>query len=260
MRIPNKFNGYSADGIRLYNDPVTLAMVGAAAGAAMKPNDPLKGAMLGATVGFTGGTALGVGGAAAGGTGLASAGTALGGGGAANAAALGAETTGLGAGVSSALPGTMGVGQGLALTPTTIGSASNVSSIANAANATEAVNAASTAPEWFGLDSMNMTSKGLTAPAGSGYNLANTAASPMEPSFMDKLGMAGKSAYENPMMTGQALQATQGLLAPEQQPQMSPAPTVPIQARGQIKPYDPMAYMNPYQQSVIGGQPISLLG
>jgi len=61
MRIPNKYNGYSADNRRLYNDPVTMAMVGAAAGAALKPNDPLKGAMLGATVGFTGGTALGVG-------------------------------------------------------------------------------------------------------------------------------------------------------------------------------------------------------
>ena len=28
MRIPNKFNGYSRDGIRLYNDPVTAAAAG----------------------------------------------------------------------------------------------------------------------------------------------------------------------------------------------------------------------------------------
>jgi len=58
MRIPNKYNGYSADNIRLYYDPVTMALVGAAAGAALKPNDPLRGAMLGATVGFTGGTVV----------------------------------------------------------------------------------------------------------------------------------------------------------------------------------------------------------
>ena len=32
MRIPNKFNGYSADNIRLYNDPVTLAAVASQAG------------------------------------------------------------------------------------------------------------------------------------------------------------------------------------------------------------------------------------
>lgn len=68
-------------------DPVTLAMVGAAAGAALKPKDPLQGAMLGATVGFTGGTALGAAGVGAtgaaaggvtGGTGLATGGSALG--------------------------------------------------------------------------------------------------------------------------------------------------------------------------------------
>ena len=84
-------------------------------------------------------------------------------------------------------------------------------------------------------------------------NVANTA-----PSFMDKIGMAGKSAYENPMMTASALNATQGLLTPEQQPPSAPA--VPIQARGQLKDYNPMASMDPYRQSVIGGQPISLLG
>jgi hypothetical protein len=43
MRIPNKFNGYSADNIRLYNDPVTLTALTAAgaegsmAGAALLP-------------------------------------------------------------------------------------------------------------------------------------------------------------------------------------------------------------------------------
>jgi hypothetical protein len=79
----------------------------------------------------------------------------------------------------------------------------------------------------------------------------------MAPSFAERLGMAGKSAYENPMMTGQALSATQGLLTPEQMP--SPAPAMPLQAGRGVKPYDPMASLDPYRQSVIGGQPISLI-
>jgi hypothetical protein len=83
-------------------------------------------------------------------------------------------------------------------------------------------------------------------------NVANTA-----PSFMDKIGMAGKSAYENPMMTAQALNATQGLLSPGEQPPSAPA--VPVQARNKLGAYDPMAAMDPYKQSVLGGQPISLI-
>ena len=57
MRIPNKFNGYSADNIRLYNDPVTLTALTAA----------------GAGTGTMAGTALlGTGAAAAGAAGAAS--------------------------------------------------------------------------------------------------------------------------------------------------------------------------------------------
>jgi hypothetical protein len=82
-------------------------------------------------------------------------------------------------------------------------------------------------------------------------NVANTA-----PSFMDKIGMAGKSAYENPMMTAQALNATNSLLTPEQMPS---APAMPLQAGRGVKEYNPMASMDPYRQSVIGGQPISLI-
>jgi hypothetical protein len=290
MRIPNKFNGYSADNRRLYNDPITMAMVGAAAGAALKPNDPLRGAMLGATVGFTGGTALGIGAgttaAGAAGSGLTASGSALGGSlgssaaagtsatlgaNAANAAKLGIETTGLSTGVGSASAGTMGAGTGLSIAPTTIGSASNVSSIASAKSAADAASAASTAPEWFGLNAMTKTPGGLsvapastslTAPVGQAANYSLTASPTVAPGFNytipERFGMAGKSAYENPMMTVQALNATQGLLDPGQQPPSAPA--VPIQARGQLKPYDAMALMNPYKESVISNQPISLLG
>ena len=77
------------------------------------------------------------------------------------------------------------------------------------------------------------------------------------PSFMDKIAMSGKNAYENPMMTAQALSATNSLLQPEQMP--SPAPAMPLQAGRGVKPYDPMASLDPYKQSVVGGQPISLI-
>ncbi len=77
------------------------------------------------------------------------------------------------------------------------------------------------------------------------------------PSFMDKIAMSGKNAYENPMMTAQALSATNSLLQPEQMPQSAPA--MPLQAGRGVKPYDPMSSLDPYKQSVVGGQPISLI-
>lgn len=71
MLIPNKFNGYSRDGIRRYNvgGGVGEAMLlGAAMGggsAAITGGDPLKGALLG---GLTGGAGAGIGGALSGAT------------------------------------------------------------------------------------------------------------------------------------------------------------------------------------------------
>jgi hypothetical protein len=247
MRIPNKFNGYSADGIRLYNDPVTMAMVGAAAGAALKPNDPLKGAMLGATAGFTGGTALGVGaagGAAAGGAAAGTAGTA------GTAAAVGKTA--------------MATQPALSYAGGNIANAATMANTANAANlaamnsagmsfagaSPSAINAANTANTATMANSANAANSGLSF-AGMSPNAASTA-----PSFMDKLGMAGKSAYENPMMTTQALNATQGLLAPEQMPS---APAMPLQAGRGVKPYDPIALLDPYRQSVISNQQFSLI-
>ncbi len=112
----------------------------------------------------------------------------------------------------------------------------------------------------YGLGGATTGGVGLTAPAATaGYGLAAPAAAnaAMTPSFTERLGMAGKSAYENPMMTASALNATQGLLTPEQMP--SPAPAMPLQAGRGVKPYDPMASLDPYKQSVVGGQPISLI-
>jgi hypothetical protein len=54
-------------------DPVTLAIVGATAGAAFNPKDPLKGALIGGTMGYGGGALMGAGAAGAGAAGAAGA-------------------------------------------------------------------------------------------------------------------------------------------------------------------------------------------
>ena len=68
-----------------------------------------------------------------------------------------------------------------------------------------------------------------------------------------------KFAYENPglMMTG--LSSTKELLTPEQQPQIASAPAMPIQSGRGLKPYDEMAALDPYKQSVVGSPQISLI-
>ena len=119
MKIPNKFNGYSNDGIRLYNDPVTMAMVGAAAGAAMSPDDPLKGAMLGGAAGFGGGALMGAGAGAAGAAGATGATTA-------GTASLTAPTMAAGYGLVPATTGATGLtapamGAGLGFAPASAG-------------------------------------------------------------------------------------------------------------------------------------------
>jgi hypothetical protein len=216
-------------------DPITLAAIGAVGGAALKPSNPLQGAMLGGIAGFTGGTALGVG--AAGSAGTAGSGLAMGSGGATGL------TAGTGAGLSA------GTGAGLSAGGSTIGLGAGTTAGLSAASA--ATPLASTVP--------GASYSLAAAPTMGNYSLVAPSAvsSVPAPSFMDKLAMSGKSAYENPMMTASALNATQGLLTPEQQPPSAPA--VPIQARGQLKDYNPMASMDPYRQSVIGGQPISLI-
>jgi hypothetical protein len=162
-------------------DPVTLAMVGAAAGAALKPKDPLKGAMLGATVGFTGGTALGAGAAGAAGTGAAgglAGGTGL--------AASGAGGTGL------AAAGTTATGTGLGLT-------------------------APAATSGLGLTS-GASGLGVAAPtsfAGVGLTPSTMAA----PTFAQQLSGAGTFLKENPMYALQGMNSAQGLLQQEQMPQ-----------------------------------------
>jgi hypothetical protein len=76
-------------------DPVTLAILGATAGAALSPKDPLKGALMGGTLGFGGGALMGAGAAGAAGAGAAG-----------SAGAAGAAAAPLGTSMyASAVPG-----------------------------------------------------------------------------------------------------------------------------------------------------------
>jgi hypothetical protein len=86
----------------------------------------------------------------------------------------------------------------------------------------------------------------------SAANVVNTT-----PSLLDKAGMYATSAYENPVATGQTIASVNSLLQPEPMP--SPAPTMPLQAGRGVKPYDPIAYMDPYKQSVVGSPQVSLI-
>jgi hypothetical protein len=79
------------------------------------------------------------------------------------------------------------------------------------------------------------------------------------PSFFEKIGMAGKNAYENTGQSLTALGATNSLLQPEPMPQIASAPAMPVQRGPGLKPFDPMAAMNPYQESVIGNSQFSLI-
>jgi hypothetical protein len=233
--------------------PFLPMIIGAVAGAALKPNDPLRGAMLGATIGFTGGTALGIGAAGATGAAAGTAGTAAG---------TTAGTVGSAAGTSA-----MAVQPALSYAGGNIANAANMANTANAtnlaamnsagmsfagmpSNVVNASNTANTANVANSVNAANTSNAGLSF-AGMSPNAVNTA-----PSFMDKLGMAGKSAYAHPGESLAALNATQGLLAPEQ---IASAPAVPIQTRGQLRPFDPVALLDPYKPSVIGNSQFSLI-
>lgn len=80
------------------------------------------------------------------------------------------------------------------------------------------------------------------------------------PSFAEKIGMAGKNAYENTGQSLTALGATNSLLQTEPMPQIAAAPAMPIQTGRQLKPSDTLAYLDPYRQSAISSPQISLLG
>lgn len=213
MRIPNKFNGYSADGIRLYNDPVTLAAMAATASAAAP-----------AAAATTAAAALPAAAAAA--APLAAS--------AAIPAAASAAIPGLVSSAAPALAGQAAMTAAPAAVPGLIGSAAPVFSAA----ANPLTSAMATGANGFPLNASIGQSVGQAA----------------QPSFFDSFKGFAK---ENPMLTQMGFSTAKDVLTPDQ---INPAPVIPVQSRGKLAAYDPISFMNPYQQTVIGGQPISLLG
>lgn len=147
MRIPNKFNGYSRDGIRLYNDPATAAAI-AAAGTS-------TGTMAGATLMATGATA--------GTTAAIASNMAL-----ANGMNLGSNLYNAGSGLNSLLNS----GAQQALTPTIIppapaptGIASGFNTDPSGAAETYLANLRTPAPPAFTPDQMAMNTNIIGSPA-----------------------------------------------------------------------------------------------
>ena len=216
MRIPNKFNGYSADGIRLYNDPVTAAAIAAGAG------------QLGA------------------------------------AAAAAAPT--LAATTAAALPAAVPLAATAAVPAATMAAIPGlVSSAAPALAGQAAMTAGSSAIPGLIASSPSIFAGG-NALTNAMVNGANSAGAVFPAPIVEMGTMAPPPSYfkqfanftqQNPVLAQMGFSTAQSALTPDQ---INPAPAVPVQSRGQLRPFDPMAAMNPYQQSVISNQPISLLG
>jgi len=222
MRIPNKFNGYSKDGIRLYNDPITVALVGAGVGAAMSPKDPLKGALMGGAAGFGGGALLGAGAAGAAGAGLSAGGASL-------APALGASMGAGGAGVAAGA-GTGLTAAGGALAPT-LGAS-------------------------MGAGGAAATGSGLIAPMVAPSTIGLAAPATLSQTLGGMAGTAGQFIKENPYLTQQGVGLASQAMTPAPV-QFAPAGQV---SRGQqMQPIDYMSLLSPQQSSVLRPQPLSLI-
>lgn len=214
MRIPNKFNGYSADGIRLYNDPVTLAAMSAAASAA---------APAAATAATTAAAAAPI----------------------AAAAVPLAATAAVPAAVSSAIPGIVSQAAPSLLGQTAMTAGS--SAIPGLISSSPAVFSAAANPI---TNAMATGANGFPINASIGQSVGQAA----QPSFFDSFKGFAK---ENPMLTQMGFSTAKDVLTPDQ---INPAPVIPVQSRGKLAAYDPISFMNPYQQTVIGSnQPISLI-
>jgi hypothetical protein len=153
----------------------------------------------------------------------------------------------------------LGFGAPTAVTPvatTAAGTSAELNALAAATKAQPALSYGANnllAPVATNANTAGLSFAGRSAMDPTMLNVTNAA-----PSFAEKVGIAGKSAYAHPGESLTALSATNSLLQPEPLQQSAP---VNVQAGRGVKPYDFVAAMDPYRQSVIGGnQPISLLG
>lgn len=210
MRIPNKYNGYSADNRRLYYDPVTLAAMSAAASAA---------APAAATAATTAAAAAPI----------------------AAAAVPLAATAAVPAAASAAIPGLISsAAPALAGQAATVAAPSAIPGLIGGASPV------------FSAAANPLTTAMSTG--ASGFPLTPGGVSAAQPSFFDSFK---GFARENPMLTQMGFSTAKDVLTPDQ---INPAPIVPVQSRGKLAAYDPMSFMNPYLQTVVGGgQPISLI-
>lgn len=172
-------------------DPVTMAVVGASAGAMMNKKDPLKGALLGAAGGYGGASMMGLG--------------------AAPNIASTASTTGLGMAGNAAATTTPGVA---AFNQTFTPIAAEVAPAA--ADVTSLINQGLSAD--LALDAANAAG---TAGGYTGYGMAGNPAANM--SLLDKFGAGAKElgqyAQQNPVLTQMAMQTGQSLLQ-QREPQL----------------------------------------
>ena len=179
-------------------DPVTMAVVGASAGAMMNKKDPLKGALLGAAGGYGGATLMGgMGAAGAGGSGILP------------SALSGSTTTAANqALVTGSLPSSA-AGIGFQTAAPTAVEAAKTGLFSGAMPATNA------AMQGQGLAQTTAMQRPLSlgmpgVEPGQGY----------EYTLGDRLGQVGQFAQQNPVLTQMAMQTGQGLL--QQQHQQPP--------------------------------------
>lgn len=184
-------------------DPVTLAMAGAAAGAALSPKDPLTGAMMGGAAGFGGGALMGP--AAAGGA----VGTGIGAGGASLPGVMGAANTAAGAAAGTALP--IGFTTNAAL-PSMIPGAAQTAFGSLAPTAGGVIGGGAAAPG-FGQQALNFMNQNPTL-TNQGFNLANN----MMQEEPTQYAPPGQVSRGGPIQANDYM----SLLAPQQSPVIMP--------------------------------------
>ena len=197
-----------------------IPAIGAAAGALMKPNNPLQGALLGGITGYTGGQ-------------------------------LYNAFQGVTPALASAAPVTAQQNALLGINPV-VTPAAQQQTVGSLLGTVPPINASSAIPTQLGAPVTAAqraalgTQQMVSAVSPSGVNVGAG-------------GIEGikNYAYANPGTSMVGFSSAKELLQPEPMPQAAP---INVQAGRGVKPFNPIESMDPYRQSVISNQPISLLG